>query len=189
MIATKDRRGWFGASDTSYVVGNWETKTFRQWWLTKLGLHENNLTTKAMKAGTAYEHRILDAYRPGIRKDHQILLPELRLRVNYDGDDGKTIYEVKTFRGDKEFKVSKSYWRQAQAEMYAYGTTELYILAYPLGDQEYKNYFSEIDVSKIQIHKIDYDIGFVEDEYLPKLRVLKECLEAGRLLWKVYERG
>ena len=39
MIADQDRSGWFGASDTSYVMGNWHTKTFKDWWLKKMGLN------------------------------------------------------------------------------------------------------------------------------------------------------
>lgn len=183
MIGSKDRSGWFGASDTSFVVGNWETKTFRNWWFEKLGIHENNLSTKAMKCGTAFEHRILDCFKQGCRKDHQILMPEIKLRVNYDGDDGKTIYEVKTFKEEKEFKVSKAYWRQAQVEMYAFGTRELYILAYPLGEQEYKNYFTPIEYNKIQQHKVEYDNSFIEYEYLPKLKQLAMHLERGELPW------
>ena len=81
MIGSKDRSGWFGASDTSQIVGNWQTKTFKNWWMEKLGIRENHISTMPMRAGTAYEHRILDAYKQPMRKDHQILIPELRLRV------------------------------------------------------------------------------------------------------------
>ena len=37
MIHNHDRSGWFGASDTSTIMGNWATETFRKWWLEKLG--------------------------------------------------------------------------------------------------------------------------------------------------------
>lgn len=185
MISNKDRSGWFGASDTSYIVGNWETKTFKNWWLEKLGLRQNTLETKAMKCGNAFEHKILDCLN--CRKDHQILIPELRLRVNYDGDKDSTIYEVKTFRADKTFKVSKAYWRQAQVEMFAMGTESLFILAYPLGEQEYRNYFTPIDIEKIQYHRVEFDREFIENEYLPKLKILCECLEKGGAPWTVQE--
>ena len=177
MIANQDRSGWFGASDTSMVVGNWKTETFRKWWLVKLGLRTNNLQTKAMKCGNAFEHKILDTI-PGIRKDHQILIPELRLRVNLDGDLCPTIFEVKTHREDLEFKVSKAYWRQAQVEMFAYGTTDLNILSYPLSPEDYKNYFREVDPVKIQRHPIEYDPCFV-GRYLVKLEYLAECMKKG----------
>lgn len=175
MIINKDRSGWFGGSDTSYVVGNWNTDSFKFWWLEKLGFRQNTLNNKAMQCGNAFEHKILDCI--DCRKDHQILMPELKLRVNLDGDKDGTIYEVKTHKADKEFKVSKAYWRQAQIEMFAYKTQNLYIVSYALTEQEYKNYFTEIETERIQYNKVDYDEDFVNNEYLPKLKYLCKCLD------------
>ena len=45
MIADHDRSGWIGASDTDYVVGNWDTATWEKWMLTKLGIHEGRIET------------------------------------------------------------------------------------------------------------------------------------------------
>ena len=71
MIHNQDRSGWFGASDTARIMGNWNTQTFARWWGEKLGMFSNDFKTPAMMAGTAYEHRILDAI--GIRqRDRQI---------------------------------------------------------------------------------------------------------------------
>ena len=36
VISEQDRSGWFGASDTSYIMGNWNTKTFKNWWAKKI---------------------------------------------------------------------------------------------------------------------------------------------------------
>jgi hypothetical protein len=179
MIADKDRSGWFGGSDTSYIVGNWQTDSFKLWWLEKIGLRQNALNTKAMKCGNAFEHKILDCI--GCRKDYQIMIPELKLRVNFDGDQDGTIYEVKTHKADKPFKVSKAYWRQAQVEMFAMQTKTLYIVSYALTEQEYLNYFTEIEPERIQCHKVEYDEDFINSEYLPKLKILVECLEKGAL--------
>lgn len=178
MISDKDRSGWFGGSDTSYIVGNWKTESFKKWWLEKLGLRRNTFTNKAMNAGAHFEHKIL-ATIPGVRMDHQILIPELRLRVNLDGDKDGTIYEVKTHREDVNFKVSKQYWRQAQIEMFAHKTDKLYIVSYPLREREYKNYFAEIDEARILFTNVNYDGRFICGEYMPRLRYLKKCLEEG----------
>lgn len=168
----------FGASDTSYVVGNWNTKTFEKFWLEKLGIYRNNLNTEAMKCGNNYEHMILDALDiPDLEKDKQIIIG--RLRVNLDGNTTDCIYEVKTYKADKEFKVSKQYWRQVQVQMYASGIREAYIVAYDLGEKEYKNFFTKIDKDRIKKFKIEYDEKFIENEYLPKLKILEECLERG----------
>lgn len=182
MIQSQDRSGYFGASDTSMVVGNWKTKTFEKWWLEKLGLNKNNITTEAMKAGNNYEHKILEALEiQGLEMDKQIIKD--KLRVNLDGNTNTCIYEVKTYKEDKEFKVSKQYWRQAQVEMYASKIYYLYIVAYGLNENDYNNYFNKIDKEKIQMIKVDYDEDFIKNEYLPKLEILTNCLKEGVYPW------
>jgi hypothetical protein len=186
MIESKSRALYIGASDTSQVVGSWKTETFKKWWQQKLGIdYTPSLGNKYTMAGTYYEHAILDAL--GIEnKDAQILLPELRLRVNYDGitfGDGIEIHEVKTHKADKEFKVSKQYWRQAQVEMYAILASyripaRLYINAYPMTEEHYRDYFIPIDKSLIKSIRVDYDPDFIS-EYLGKLSYLKECIDKG----------
>lgn len=178
MIQSQDRSNYIGASDTSMVVGNWETKTFEKWWLEKLGLHKNNFSNESTKAGNNYEHKILDTLGiKELKKDKQIIID--RLRVNLDGNTETCIYEVKTHREEKEFKVSKQYWRQAQVEMYASGIHELYIVAYGLVEKDYTNYFNSIDKNRLKLIPIEYDEKFVHDEYLPKLNILTKCLEEG----------
>ena len=182
MIQNQDRSNYFGASDTSFVVGNWKTKTFEKWWLEKIGINKNNLSTEAMKAGNNYEHKILEALEiEGLEIDKQIIID--RLRVNLDGNTSTCIYEVKTYNQNKEFKVSKQYWRQAQVEMYASGIYDLYIVAYGLNENDYNNYFNKIDKEKIQMIKVDYDEDFIKNEYLPKLEILTNCLKEGVYPW------
>lgn len=178
MIASQDRSYYIGASDTSMVVGNWNTKTFDQWWLEKLGLRKNNFKTESMQTGTNYEHKILLALNiPDLELDKQIIID--RLRVNLDGNSKDCIYEVKTHSINKEFKLSKQYWRQAQVEMYAYNTKNLYIVAYALKENDYKNFFNEVDIGRVKFYKIEYDERFINEEYLLKLQILTKCLKEG----------
>lgn len=178
MIASQDRSYYIGASDTSMVVGNWGTKTFEKWWLEKLGLNKNDLKTEAMQTGTNYEHKILDALETdGLEKDKQIIID--RLRVNLDGNTDTCIYEVKTHNIEKEFKVSKQYWRQAQVEMFASNIHKLYIVAYGLQENDYKNFFNTIDKDRIKLLQVDYDEKFITEEYIPKLEILTRCLKEG----------
>ena len=178
MIQSQDRSYYIGASDTSMVVGNWNTKTFSRWWLEKLGLNKNTLNTESIKAGNNYEHKILDSLEiENLEKDKQIIKD--RLRVNLDGNTDTCIYEVKTHKSEKEFKVSKQYWRQAQVEMFASGIHRLYIVAYALKEQDYKNYFNKIDKERLQLFKVEYDNGFIRNEYMPKLELLTKCLKEG----------
>ena len=93
MISNHDRSGWFGASDTHWIMGNWETNSFRRFWLEKLGIIHNSFFTAATLAGTYYEHRILESL--GIAQmDRQIKIRRLRLRVNLDGEELSTIHEM-----------------------------------------------------------------------------------------------
>ncbi len=178
MISSQDRSQYIGASDTSMVVGNWETKTFANWWLEKLGLYKNTLKNIAMQTGTNYEHKILDSIEiDGMEKDKQIIND--RLRVNLDGNTKDCIYEVKTYNVEKEFKVSKQYWRQAQVEMYASKIHKLYIVAYGLNENDYINYFNKIDKARVKLIPIEYDEEFIKNEYLPKLKILTQYLKEG----------
>lgn len=179
MTQSQDRSNYIGASDTSYVVGNWTTKTFENWWLEKIGIYKNNFSNEATKAGNNYEHKILEALEiEDLEMDKQIIID--RLRVNLDGNTKTCIYEVKTHNADKEFKVSKQYWRQAQVEMYASNIHKLYIVSYDLIEKDYQNYFNAIDKNRLNLHEIQYDENFINNEYLPKLKILTECLKTGR---------
>ena len=178
MISSQDRSYYIGASDTTMVVGNWNTQSWTNWWLEKLGIHKNKLSTLAMKTGNNYEHKILDSLEiEGLEKDKQIIID--RLRVNLDGNTKDSIYEVKTHNAKKEFKVSKQYWRQAQVEMYASNIHKLYIVAYALEENDYINYFNKIDKKRLQLIPVEYDESFIKNEYIPKLKILSDCLKKG----------
>lgn len=178
MIKSKDRSYFIGASDTSYVVGNWKTKTFEKWYGTKLGIYSQDFTNDYMRAGTHYEHRILDSLNiEGLEKDKQII--KGRLRVNLDGNTKDTIYEVKTHGADKQFKVSKAYRLQVMVQMYAFDIKSAYIVSYGLTEDDYNNYYREIDQERIAWHPIKYDEKFINETYLPRLAYLSGCLDKG----------
>lgn len=173
MIRSQSRAGWFGASDTARIMGSWETKTFAGWWAEKLGLVEHRFKTRAMQAGTHYEHRILDAI--GVKQmDRQVRRWWYRLRVNLDGEDTTHVYEVKTY-GTDDFKITKAYWYQAQVEMFATGK-RLFIVAYRLLPEDYDNYFNDIDPDRLSFHPIQYDPDFIHNHYLPRLKALARAL-------------
>lgn len=177
MISNKDRSGYIGASDTHYVMGNWETKTFEKWWREKQGISRSEFTNEAMMAGTAFEHKILDSLNiQGLEKDNQII--NGRLRVNLDGNTSTKIYEVKTYNSKKHFKVSSNYRMQVNVEMYALGVKEACIVAYGLVDKDYINYFRDIDAERLSFHPIQYDEQFIE-EYKKRLIYLSKCIEDG----------
>ena len=182
MIQSQDRSGWFGASDVSYIMGNWITKAFKSWWLVKLGLDNRHFATKAMNAGTYYEHAILEHIGTP-RMDHQILIPELRLRVNLDGDGPGQIHEVKTHKAEKVYKPTTAHFRQVNVQMFAKKRVEgvlpkAEIVSYGLLPEDYDNFFRPIDPSRVRRHPVSYNIAFI-DNFLERLSYLRDCLERG----------
>ena len=176
MIHNHDRSGWFGASDTAIIMGNWNTKTFERFWLEKLGVVTNTFTTPAMAAGTHYEHRILDAL--GIKKrDRQIKIRPLRLRVNLDGEDKNTIYEIKTH--SKDFKLSQAYKYQCYVQMYASGKPVKLIAYRLIPEEDYINYFNPIDPDRIKFYDIEQNNEFLK-EYISRIKFLSACLQERR---------
>lgn len=179
MIDTKDRSGWFGASDTDRIIGNFDTKTFIDWWLTKEGVTSNNFESAEMNAGTHWEHRILEYVNEDIEMDKQILIPELRLRINLDGNTEETIYECKTYKAIKTFKVPLKYKRQVWVQMFGSKLKKAYIVAYGLTENDYKNYLAPLDKNRLELFEIEYNEDFINNIYLPRLRYLVHCLNSG----------
>nr|DAW87650.1 MAG TPA: Exonuclease [Bacteriophage sp.] len=177
MIHDQDRSGYFGASDTKYVMGNWNTKTFDKWWLIKLGLAEGFPPNIYMEAGTYYEHYILDALGiKGLEKDKQIILEDLKLRVNLDGNTDNCIYEVKTYKAGKPFNLKREYYQQVQVQMYASGIHNCKVVAYPLWEDDYLDLDGiNVDPNLIELYDVAYDKKFIQ-KYLLRLETLRGFL-------------
>ena len=180
MIADHDRSGYIGASDTDKVIGNWKTKTWEKWWLQKLGINTDHFDNRYTVAGTNWEHRILDSLRlPDLELDKQIIIEDLKLRVNLDGNTPFRIKEVKTYQWEKGFRVPQKYRNQVQVQMYVSGIFGADIVAYGLEAADYDNFFREIDRNRLQEIPVMYDLRWINTVYLPKLRILADCLKRG----------
>ncbi|MBE6628006.1 MAG: hypothetical protein E7629_03680 [Ruminococcaceae bacterium] len=180
MIESKDRSGYFGASDTDKIIGNWKTATFEKWWMQKIGINRDHFDNQYTSAGTHYEHRILESLGIPMELDKQIIIEDLRLRVNLDGNDTDTIYECKTYKHEKGFKLPKKYINQVQVQMFASEFRRSEIVAYGLVEGDYDNYFNPIDPERLQRFTVPYDEKWINEVYLPKLTYLAECLKEGR---------
>ena len=180
MIESKDRSEYFGASDTDKIIGNYKTATFEKWWMQKIGINRDHFDNKYTLAGTHYEHRILESLDIPMELDKQIIIEDLRLRVNLDGNDTDTIYECKTYNLEKGFKMPKKYVQQVQVQMFASGLRKAKIIAYGLTEGDYDNYFHPIDPGRRSEFIIEYDEKWINEVYLPKLKYLAECLKEGR---------
>lgn len=177
MIKNKDRSKYFGASDTKYVIGNWNTKTFKKWWLEKLGFATERYDNKYTLAGTNYEHKIIDALNiPLIEKDNQFIKD--RVRVNLDGNTKEKIYEIKTYGFEKGFDIEKhkDYIYQVQVQMYVSKIHKAEIDAYGLLENDYINFFNDIDLERLSKYEIEYNEKWLKEEYIPKINYLTECL-------------
>ena len=179
MIESKDRSGYFGASDTDKIIGNYKTATFEKWWMQKIGINRDHFDNKYTSAGTHYEHRILESLGIPMEFDKQIILEDLLLRVNLDGNDTDTIYECKTYGYEKGFKLPKKYINQVQVQMFASGIHEADIVAYGLEPADYQNYLRDLDPRRLQEIPVAYDSKWIDTVYLPKLIILADCLKRG----------
>jgi hypothetical protein len=112
--------------------------------------------------------------------DKQIILEDLRLRVNLDGNTEDTNYECKTYRFEKGFKMPRKYINQVQVQMFASGLRKTKIVVYGLEECDYDNFFRDIDPSRRDEVLIIYDERWINEVYLPKLKYLAECLKEGR---------
>lgn len=189
MITDHDRSGWIGASDVQYVIGNWKTKTWEKWWMQKLGINRDHFDTEYTKAGTHWEHKILDSLGiPDLKKDQQFIIEDLRLRVNLDGNTAGRIYECKTY---KTFGISNTvkmlqqgicpanYRNQVQVQMFGSRIFGADIVAYGLVPEDYQNYLRTVDPGRRKLIPVDYDPRWIETVYLPKHRILAEALKRG----------
>ena len=76
MIASKDRSGYFGASDVDKIVGNYNTKSFKKWWLEKIGIE--NLAKQLDIGVPTLKDIISELVKPG--RDMRDDLPSPLLR-------------------------------------------------------------------------------------------------------------
>ena len=103
-----------------------------------------------------------------------------RLRVNLDGNTPFRIKEVKTYQWEKGWKKTPpKYINQVQVQMFASGIHEADIVAYGLEPEDYKNYLRDLDPRRLQEIPVKYDPNWIESVYLPKLRILADCLKRG----------
>ena len=181
MISSQDRSYYIGASETDKVIGIWKTRTWLSWWLQKIAIGNSHFNNVYTLAGTHFEHRILESLNIPMEFDKQIILEDLRLRVNLDGNTDECIYECKTFINSKGFRLPKKYINQVQVQMFASGIHRAEIVAYGLEDEDYKNFFRPIDEERRHIFPISYNSDWIEKVYLPRHLILRDCLVKGVL--------
>lgn len=183
MIHDHDRSYYIGASDTKYVMGNWNTQTFRHWWDIKMGFDDDDIDNIYLRTGTLYEPKILDHL--GVTdRDRQIIIG--RLRVNLDGATETSVIEVKTFHSSgKVWTPPKHYIQQVNVEMFATDCEMAKIIAYEVNEDDYEAVLmgNTLPLDESRLHDfVEYrNDEWLEDEYLPRLWYLCDCLEKEKL--------
>ncbi|NCD06409.1 MAG: hypothetical protein EOL97_09835 [Spirochaetia bacterium] len=176
MITNKNRATFWGASETSMIVGNWDTQTFMQLFLVKLGVRENNFKNKYTLAGNSYERKIAESLGIKLKFDRCIKKRNISLRVNLDAESKDCIYEIKTHK-DEWKKVPTNYIQQCQVQMWITGKHKCKIVAYKMEEDNYENFFLGIEKDRIEIYDIPYDQDWINNIYLPKLKYLSYCIK------------
>lgn len=184
MISSLSRSYWFGASDASKVLtSNQKSYSWCKWWEEKTGGEHSGFSNVYTRAGTMYEHPILETIGlDEVDMDRQIYIPELRMRINLDGDKDGIIYEVKTHKPDKTFEITDSIYAQCQVQMFAYQNCKenelpdfqgLRVVSCPILD------YDEVYINPklIKIHKVKYSRGFMR-RYMKKHMILLKRLLA-----------
>lgn len=182
MIESQDRSYYIGASDVEKVIGNWKTKTWINWWLQKIDINNSHFDNVYTLAGTYFEHRILESLGIYMTFDRQFIDEKLRLRVNLDGSTEDINFECKTTKEDiNVFKPPKKYIHQTQVQMFASSLRKTKLVVYQLTEDDYNNFFRPIDKSRLKKFDIDYDEQWIQNVYLPKHLILRDCLIKGVL--------
>ena len=180
MIASQDRSYYIGGSDVEKDIGNWNTKTWFNWWTQKLGIDNSHFDNVYTLAGTHFEHRILESLGIPLKFDRQFINEDLRLRVNLDADNGVINFECKTTKDDINlFKPPKKYIHQTQVQMFGSGLRQTKLVVYQLTAEDYENFFRPIDPKRLRIFDVPYDEKWVNGAYLPKHLILRDCLVKG----------
>ena len=146
----------------------------------KLGINQDHFDNRYTMAGTNWEHRILDSLGiPGLEKDRQFLVEDIRLRVNLDGSLPNRIKEVKTYQWAKGWKTPQKYINQVQVQMFGSKIFGADIVTYGLEEADYDNFLRALDPGRLQQIPVDYDQRWIETVYLPKHMILADCLKRG----------
>lgn len=172
MISDKSRDYYIGASDTHFVMMNFDTKTFQRWWQTKIGADVMEIESVYTIAGNIYEQRILDEIFVPYRNEQFIVG---QLRVNLDGRTDQEVVEVKTSKKSYT-KVRTDHWQQTQVEMFATCMTKARLVAYEMEEADYE-YIRDIDLDRLKTFPIEYDEDWVLNEYMPRFNYLTFCFK------------
>ena len=77
--------------------------------------------------------------------------------------------------------MPKKYINQVQVQMFGSKIRKAKIVVYQLTEDDYNNFFLPIDANRLRVFDIPYDEQWVNEIYMPKHLVLRDCLVKGVL--------
>lgn len=186
MITNHDRSKWIGASDAPYIIGNWKTKTFAEWWTVKLGTVSTEIKNKYTEFGNLAEHAIIDkinelkVYKRKVRKGKKPrYILKYRLRVNYDGILPDRVVEIKTVKKMPSQPKPHHVW-QCRLLMIGCRKKRADIWYYETEEEEYNRpYFLEVDCTRLKMWPVYKDKDSTQN-ILNLLKILAQALRERR---------
>lgn len=180
MITELDNRcDYIGGSEANMIYMGYDTKTFKQWWQTKLeGIDEESPHNLHMAVGTILEHDVLDLYERINKKtgerDGCSVKGIARANTDYVTDDKVSDVKVSTKAQEwhEKGKVPIQYRRQLIHYCYVLNMSQASIIAYQSSEELLNNPF--IDLSENDLYEIEVEI---KDSDIKKHQQIIEYLE------------
>jgi predicted phage-related endonuclease len=156
ITETQSRANFIGGSEANNMYLNYNTKTFVEWWKTKLeGIVEDSLPNQSMAIGTILEHEVIDLYEQiygvsGIREEQMI---KGFARANTDLILDNKVSDVKVSKNAKKWadkgKVPLQYKRQLIHYLFVTGLEKASIIAYQADEVLKENPFVELSAENL----------------------------------------
>ena len=180
MITELDNRcDYIGGSEANMIYMGYDTKTFKQWWQTKLeGIDEESPHNLHMAVGTILEHDVLDLYERIHKKtgerDGCSVKGIARANTDYVTDDKVSDVKVSTKAQEwhEKGRAPIQYRRQLIHYCYVLNMRQASIIAYQSSEELLNNPF--IDLSENDLYEIEVEI---KDSDIKKHQQIIEYLE------------
>src|SRR5699024_3467306 len=189
ITETASRANFIGGSEANMIYMGYDTKTFKQWWQTKLeGIDEESPHNLHMAVGTILEHDVLDLYervvwefgKPLGERDGCSIKGIARANTDYLTDDKVSDVKVSTKAQEwhEKGKVPIQYRRQLIHYCYVLNMSQASIIAYQSSEELLNNPFTELkgdDLYEIDVEIKDSDIK----KHQQIIEYLELCKENG----------
>jgi len=163
ITETASRANFIGGSEANMIYMGYDTKTFKQWWQTKIeGIDEESPHNLHMAVGTILERDVLDLHESihGTTGERDGCSIKGIARANTDYVTNDKVSDVKVSTKAQEWhkkgKVPIQYRRQLIHYCYVLNMSQASIIAYQSSEELLNNPF--IDLSENDLYEIEVEI-------------------------------